>query len=117
MVENNQLDIEEIVRDSFDENETEQLAEKLDQLEPEEIAIALEAMPLEQRVSTWLTLENASIRRRFACPMSPNDPTKIESTPPMPSTVNQISFCSKPRVRSSARHPTLVSSAENKAMV
>jgi magnesium transporter len=26
-------------------------------LEPEEIAIALEAMPLEQRVSTWLTLE------------------------------------------------------------
>jgi magnesium transporter len=57
MVENNQLDIEEIVRDSFDENETEQLAEKLDQLEPEEIAIALEAMPLEQRVSTWLTLE------------------------------------------------------------
>ena len=57
MVENNQLDIEEIVRDSFNENETEQLAEKLDQLEPEEIAIALEAMPLEQRVSTWLTLE------------------------------------------------------------
>lgn len=57
MVENTQLDIEEIVRDSFDENETEQLAEKLDQLEPEEIAIALEAMPLEQRVSTWLTLE------------------------------------------------------------
>lgn len=57
MVENTQLDIEEIVRDSFDENETEQLAEKLDQLEPEEIAIALEAMPLEQRVGTWLTLE------------------------------------------------------------
>jgi magnesium transporter len=57
MVENTSLDIEEIVRDSFDENETEQLAEKLDQLEPEEIAIALEAMPLEQRVSTWLTLE------------------------------------------------------------
>ncbi|WP_127024036.1 magnesium transporter [Rheinheimera mangrovi] len=57
MVENTQLDIEEIVRDSFDENETEQLAEKLDQLEPEEIAFALEAMPLEQRVSTWLTLE------------------------------------------------------------
>ncbi|EGM78481.1 Mg2+ transporter MgtE [Rheinheimera sp. A13L] len=57
MVENTPLDIEEIVRDSFDENETEQLAEKLDQLEPEEIAIALEAMPLEQRVSTWLTLE------------------------------------------------------------
>jgi magnesium transporter len=57
MVENTQLDIEEIVRDSFDENETEQLAEKLDQLEPEEIAFALEAMPLEQRVGTWLTLE------------------------------------------------------------
>ncbi|RVT45900.1 magnesium transporter [Rheinheimera sediminis] len=57
MVENTPLDIEEIVRDSFDENETEQLAEKLDQLEPEEIAIALEAMPLEQRVGTWLTLE------------------------------------------------------------
>lgn len=52
MVENSQLDIEEIVRDSFDENETEQLAEKLDQLEPEEIAFALEAMPLEQRVGT-----------------------------------------------------------------
>ena len=57
MVENSPLDIEEIVRDSFDENETEQLAEKLDQLEPEEIAFALEAMPLEQRVGTWLTLE------------------------------------------------------------
>ena len=57
MVENTQLDIEEIVRDSFDENETEQLAEKLDQLEPEDIAFALEAMPLEQRVGTWLTLE------------------------------------------------------------
>jgi magnesium transporter len=57
MVENTQLDIEEIVRDSFDENETEQLAERLDQLEPEEIAFALEAMPLEQRVGTWLTLE------------------------------------------------------------
>jgi len=57
MVENSQLDIEEIVRDSFDENETEQLAEKLDQLEPEEIAFALEAMPLEQRVGTWRTLE------------------------------------------------------------
>jgi magnesium transporter len=57
MVENNQLDIKDIVRDSFDENETEQLAEKLDQLEPEQIAFALEAMPLEQRVGTWLTLE------------------------------------------------------------
>jgi magnesium transporter len=57
MVENSQLDIEELVRDSFDENETDQLAEKLDQLEPEEIAIALEAMPLEQRLATWLTLD------------------------------------------------------------
>jgi len=58
MVENTPLDIEEIVRDSFDENETEQLAERLEELEPEEIAFALEAMPLEQRLSTWLTLSN-----------------------------------------------------------
>jgi len=56
MAENQPLDIEEIVRDSFDENEAEQLTGKLSQLEPEEIAIALEAMPVEQRVSTWLTL-------------------------------------------------------------
>jgi magnesium transporter len=56
MAENQALDIEEIVRDSFDENEAEQLSDKLSQLEPEEIAIALEAMPVEQRVSTWLGL-------------------------------------------------------------
>ncbi|WP_337840929.1 magnesium transporter [Rheinheimera sp.] len=58
MVENTPLDIQEIVRDSFDENETEQLAERLEELEPEEIAFALEAMPLEQRLATWLTLSN-----------------------------------------------------------
>jgi magnesium transporter len=56
MAENQPLDIEEIVRDSFNENEAEQLTGKLSQLEPEEIAIALEAMPVEQRVSTWLSL-------------------------------------------------------------
>lgn len=56
MAENQPLDIKEIVRDSFDENEAEQLTGKLSQLEPEEIAIALEAMPVEQRVSTWLSL-------------------------------------------------------------
>ena len=56
MAENQPLDIEEIVRDSFDENEAEHLTGKLSQLEPEEIAIALEAMPVEQRVSTWLSL-------------------------------------------------------------
>ncbi|WP_166837871.1 magnesium transporter [Rheinheimera pleomorphica] len=56
MAENQPLDIEEIVRDSFDENEAGQLTDKLSQLEPEEIAIALEAMPVEQRVSTWLSL-------------------------------------------------------------
>ncbi|GAB58115.1 magnesium transporter [Rheinheimera nanhaiensis] len=58
MAENQPLDIEEIVRDSFDENEAEQLTDKLSQLEPEEIAIALEAMPVEQRVATWLTLHS-----------------------------------------------------------
>jgi magnesium transporter len=58
MAENQPLDIEEIVRDSFDENEAEHLTDKLSQLEPEEIAIALEAMPVEQRVSTWLTLHS-----------------------------------------------------------
>ena len=56
MAENQPLDIEEIVRDSFDENEAGQLTDKLSQLEPEEIAIALEAMPVEQRVATWLSL-------------------------------------------------------------
>ncbi|MEO3678644.1 magnesium transporter [Rheinheimera fenheensis] len=58
MAENQPLDIEEIVRDSFDENEAEHLTDKLSQLEPEEIAIALEAMPVEQRVATWLTLHS-----------------------------------------------------------
>lgn len=56
MAENQLLDIEEIVRDSFDEQEAELLGEKLSQLEPEAIAVALEAMPLEQRLSTWLGL-------------------------------------------------------------
>ncbi|WP_333607771.1 magnesium transporter [Arsukibacterium sp.] len=56
MADNQPLDIEDIVRDSFDQREAEQLTDKLSQLEPEEIAIALEAMPLEQRVSTWLGL-------------------------------------------------------------
>ncbi|WP_215399222.1 magnesium transporter [Rheinheimera oceanensis] len=56
MAENQPLDIEEIVRDSFNEDEAEHLTGKLSQLEPEEIAIALEAMPVEQRVSTWLSL-------------------------------------------------------------
>ncbi|KKO45595.1 magnesium transporter [Arsukibacterium ikkense] len=56
MADNQPLDIEDIVRDSFDENEAEQLTDKLSQLEPEEIAIALEAMPVEQRVSAWLGL-------------------------------------------------------------
>lgn len=58
MAENQPLDIEEIVRDSFDENEAEHLTDKLSQLEPEEIAIALEAMPVEQRVTTWLSLQS-----------------------------------------------------------
>ncbi len=57
MVEKELLDIEEIVRDSFDEEEVEQLGVKLSQLEPEEIAVALEAMPLEQRISTWQSLD------------------------------------------------------------
>lgn len=56
MAENQQLDIEEIVRDSFNEQDAVLLSDKLSQLEPEEIAIALEAMPVEQRVSTWLGL-------------------------------------------------------------
>ncbi len=56
MAENQLLDIKEIVRDSFDEQEVEQLGVKLSQLEPEEIAVALEAMPLEQRISTWQSL-------------------------------------------------------------
>jgi magnesium transporter len=56
MADNQLLDINEIVRDSFDEQEVEQLGVKLSQLEPEEIAVALEAMPLEQRISTWQSL-------------------------------------------------------------
>lgn len=56
MAENQPLDIEEIVRDSFNEQDAVLLSDKLSQLEPEEIAIALEAMPVEQRVSTWLGL-------------------------------------------------------------
>lgn len=56
MAETQLLDIKEIVRDSFDEQEVEQLGVKLSQLEPEEIAVALEAMPLEQRISTWQSL-------------------------------------------------------------
>lgn len=58
MVENTSLDIKEIVRDSFNEDESEQLAERLEEFQPEEIALALEAMPLEQRLATWLTLSN-----------------------------------------------------------
>lgn len=57
MADSQLLDIEEIVRDSFDEQEAEQLSEKLSQLEPEEIAVALEAMPLEQRLATWQSLQ------------------------------------------------------------
>jgi magnesium transporter len=57
MADSQLLDIEEIVRDSFDEQEAEQLSEKLSQLEPEEIAVALEAMPLEQRLTTWQSLQ------------------------------------------------------------
>ncbi len=56
MADNQLLDIEEIVRDSFDEQEAPVLGEKLSQLEPEDIAVALEAMPLEQRLATWLGL-------------------------------------------------------------
>ncbi|OBP14678.1 magnesium transporter [Rheinheimera sp. SA_1] len=56
MADTQLLDIKEIVRDSFDEQEVEQLGVKLSQLEPEEIAVALEAMPLEQRISTWQSL-------------------------------------------------------------
>ena len=56
MAENQPLDIEEIVRDSFNEQDAVLLSDRLSQLEPEEIAIALEAMPVEQRVSTWLGL-------------------------------------------------------------
>lgn len=56
MVDNQHLDLEEIVRDSFDEEEQNQLAERLIELEPAELALALESMPLEQRLTCWLAL-------------------------------------------------------------
>ncbi|MBU2222521.1 MAG: CBS domain-containing protein, partial [Gammaproteobacteria bacterium] len=56
MAENQLTDIKEIVRDSFDEQEVDQLGVKLSQLEPEEIAVVLEAMPLERRIITWQSL-------------------------------------------------------------
>lgn len=56
MVDNQHLDLEEIVRDSFDEEEQNQLAERLIELEPAELALALESMPLEQRLTCWLGL-------------------------------------------------------------
>src|SRR5690606_3674033 len=56
MADSQQLDIDEIVRDSFNLEDAIQLTDKLSQLEPEEVAIALEAMALEQRVSAWLSL-------------------------------------------------------------
>lgn len=59
MAENQLLDIEEIVRESFDHEEVEQLGERLSQLEPEEIAVALEAMPREQRLLIWLQLPSS----------------------------------------------------------
>lgn len=57
MHESQLLDIEEIVRDSFDEDEAEQLALRLNQLEPEELAVALESLPLEQRLQVWHPLD------------------------------------------------------------
>jgi len=56
MVENPHLDLEEIVRDSFDEEEFNQLLTRLTELEPAELALALESMPLEQRLNCWLGL-------------------------------------------------------------
>ncbi|MDP5207486.1 magnesium transporter, partial [Alishewanella sp. SMS9] len=56
MVESQHLDIEEIVRDSFDEDELNQLLTRLTELEPSELALALESMPLEQRLNCWLGL-------------------------------------------------------------
>ncbi|CAM5192897.1 magnesium transporter MgtE N-terminal domain-containing protein [Alishewanella longhuensis] len=56
MVENQHLDLEEIVRDSFDEDEFNQLLTRLTELEPAELALALESMPLEQRLNCWLGL-------------------------------------------------------------
>lgn len=57
MLEPQLLDIEEIVRESFDEDESDHLAERLQQLEPEELAVALESLPLEQRLQAWHHLE------------------------------------------------------------
>ena len=56
MAENPLLDIEDIVRGSFTDEDSSSLIEKISLLEPEEIALVLEAMPVEQRVSTWLGL-------------------------------------------------------------
>ncbi|WP_372626129.1 magnesium transporter [Arsukibacterium sp.] len=56
MADNPLLDIEDIVRGSFTDEDSSSLIEKISQLEPEEIALVLEAMPVEQRVSTWLDL-------------------------------------------------------------
>lgn len=56
MVDNQHLDLEEIVRDSFDEDEFNQLLDRLTELEPAELALALESMPLEQRLNCWLGL-------------------------------------------------------------
>ncbi|WP_423185836.1 magnesium transporter [Alishewanella sp. d11] len=56
MVDNQHLDLEEIVRDSFDEDEFNQLLTRLTELEPAELALALESMPLEQRLNCWLGL-------------------------------------------------------------
>ncbi|MGI5308858.1 magnesium transporter [Rheinheimera sp. WS51] len=57
MADSQQLDIDEIVKDSFNSEDAIQLTDRLSQLEPEEVAIALEAMPVEQRVSAWLSLQ------------------------------------------------------------
>jgi len=59
MVENQHLDLEEIVRDSFDEDEFNQLLTRLMELEPAELALALESMPLEQRLNCWQGLAPA----------------------------------------------------------
>ena len=56
MVDHPHLDLEEIVRDSFDEDELQQLLARLTELEPAELALALESMPLEQRLNCYLGL-------------------------------------------------------------
>ena len=43
MADNSLLDIEDIVRDSFTDEDSSSLIEKISQLEPEEIALVLEA--------------------------------------------------------------------------